>query len=219
MNAAHGAGGVVIDLSLPFDPDVYPSLDLTVTHEADGTRPGGMEFRLGNHIGTHLDAPSHLVPGAATIDQLPLELFVGEGVVLDLPRGENEAVTASDLEGTDMVRAGGDIVFVGTGWDARVGQPEYASHHPYLSEDAAHWLVEHEVRMVGMDVQSVDLGHSLRAEGFRYTSLRILLEAGIPVLHSIARLGEVGTRRCMLAAAPIGFLGADGAPARAYAQY
>ena len=217
-NSVRGDTGTVA-LSMPFDPDLYGALKLTVTHAADGTRSGGMLFEFGNHIGTHLDAPSHLVPGAASIDQLPIDQFVGSGAVLHLPRGPNEAVTPDDLERTKMVEEIGDIVFIGTGWDAWFGKPEYASHHPYLSEDAARWLIDRKVRMVGMDVQSVDLGHSLRREGFTYTSLRLLLEAGIPVLHGLANLDKIGNRRCELTAAPICFVGADGAPTRAFARY
>lgn len=215
----------VLDLSLPFDPARFPSSDssktscrLTVLQVADGTRPAGMEIALGNHVGTHIDAPSHLIPGGAAIDTLPLGLFTGTGVVLGLPRGANEPVTAADLEATHAVEDADDIVFISSGWDVRFGTPEYATHHPYLTEGAAHWLISKHVRLVGMDVQSVDLGHSLRPPGFAYTSLRLLLAAGIPVVHSLANLPGLSGRRCELSAVPIGFTGADGAPTRAFAR-
>lgn len=214
---------ILIDLSHPFDPELQPDpgptgLRLerlkTVAHDGVNT----MYIGLGNHIGTHIDAPLHLIEEGAAVDELPLDTYYGTAAVLDLRREQNEGVTAQDLAGAKPTVEPGDIVVIHSGWGDRLGTPQYASHHPYLTDDAAHWLVRSGVRLVAMDVQSVDLPHSLRPPGFRYTSLRTLLAAGIPVAHSLTNLEPVAGRRVQVFCLPVNFRGADGAPVRIVAQ-
>ncbi len=216
----------LIDLSFPFDPQLFPndesaphpSLTVTILRTADGKKPGGAEITLNDHIGTHLDAPLHLVPGGLSIEQIPFDRFYGTGVVLDIPKASNEGVTELDLRSAPPGVESEDVVLISTGWDARLTKSDYASHHPYLTEDAARWLVSKRVKLIGMDVQSVDLPHSLRPADFSYTSLRILLEAEIPVLHTLTNLRDLHGGRYPIFALPIVFSGADGAPTRVVAQ-
>ncbi len=215
----------LVDLSHPFDPRLFPArptapgVTLEIrrrrTIERDGVN--ACEIAFDGHVGTHIDAPRHLDEAGSAIDELPLEALYGPGVVLDLPRGPNGAVTAADLASATPPVGSGDIVLIRTGWARRLSEPAYASHHPYLGEDAATWLAERRARLVGMDVQSVDLPHSLRAPGFRYTSLRTLLEHGIPVALNLTNLEAVAGRRVTVLALPIAFTGADGSPARVVA--
>lgn len=212
------------DLSLPFDAQTLSgtsgrkiTLRLQATQTVKDNGVGGLEITFGNHIGTHVDAPAHLVPGGKTIDQIAPERFYGTAVVLDLPRSDNGAVTASELQAAEPAVQEGDIVVISTGWGGRYGEAVYSSHHPYLTTDAADWLVQRGVRMLAMDVQSVDLPHSLRPSDFRYTSLRRLLENGIPVLHSVTGLAPLLGRRVLFYGMPVVFAGADGAPVRAFA--
>lgn len=215
----------LVDLSHPFDPELYirkqqdrPDLEIrplkTVAEDGVST----LEITFGSHIGTHVDAPNHLVDGGESVDELPLDVFHGTAVVLDVPKGPNGGIGRADLEAAQPAVRAGDIVLIRTGWGDRLTDPTYASHHPFLTIDGAEWLVARGVRMVGIDVQSVDLPHSLREQGFRYTSLRILLEHRIPALHNLRDLEAVCGRRVTVFALPIGFRRADGAPARVVAQ-
>jgi len=219
----------LVDLSHPFDPALHAAkageakaaqVDLEIrrmrTVEEHGVNT--LQITFGNHIGTHLDAPLHLIGGGRSVDELPLELFYGTTVVLDIQKGPNGAVSRGDLEAAQPAIRENDIVLVCTGWGDKLAAPNYASHHPYLTIDGAQWLAERRVRMVGMDVQSVDLPHSLRTAGFRYTSLRVLLEHGIPAIHNLTRLEAVAGRRVTLSCFPINFRGADGSPARVVAH-
>jgi kynurenine formamidase len=213
----------LFDLSHPFDvngPVNKKKDELLVrtlkTVEANGVNT--REIAFNNHIGTHVDAPLHLIAGGASIDQLPLDVFYGTAVVLDIPLGPNGAVARADLERSEPAVKRGDIVVICTGWGEKISNSDYASHHPFLTEDGAEWLVSVGARMVGMDVQSVDLPHSLRKPDFAYTSLRILLKNGVPALHNLTNLEPLRRRRVKLFALPINFVGADGAPARVVAQ-
>ena len=216
----------LIDLSHPFDPKLYPRkpndksapLEIRTVKTAEEHGVSMREIAFGNHIGTHLDAPLHLVMGGESVDQLPLDTFWGPAVVLDIPKGPNGGVGPDDLEAAEPSIEHGDIVVICSGWSQKLTEPEYASHHPYLTDDGARWLVAQGVKMVGMDVQSVDLPHSLRPAGFAYTSLRTLLENRVPALLNLTNLEPVLGHRVTLFALPIGFTGADGAPARVVAE-
>ena len=211
----------LVDLSHPFDPRLYPprpgrppQLELKASSTIEANGVNGREITFNDHIGTHIDAPLHLVPDAKAIDELPLETYYGTAVVLDIPKGPNGGVTVADLEAARPRIERGDIVVISCGWSGKLTDPEYASHHPYVSDEAARWLVAKGVKMVAMDVQSIDLPHSLREKGFRYTSLRTLLEAGIPALLNVTNLASLHGTRVTLLALPIAFTGSEGAPAR-----
>jgi kynurenine formamidase len=215
----------LIDLSHLFDPvahaakpDKKMELAIKTTKTVHDHGVGTLEITFGNHLGTHVDAPAHLIEGGKTVDQLPLEAFYGSAVVLDIPKGDNGGVSAADLEAASPRVGKGDIVVICCGWGNKEAAHNYASHHPYITEDGAEWLVAKGVHMVGMDVQSVDLPHSLRKPGFAYTSLRILLKNGVPAIHNMTNLEAIAGRRVNLLALPINFKGADGSPCRVVAQ-
>jgi kynurenine formamidase len=214
----------LIDLSHPFDPALFPpkhgafaplQIRPVRTIAEDGVNTRLIAFD--NHIGTHIDAPLHLVAGGKSIGELPLESFYGTAVVLDIPKGPNGGVSAADLESATPRIETGDIVVIASGWSHKLTDSDYASHHPYLTNEGAAWLVAKRIRMVGMDVQSVDLPHSLREKGFSYTSLRTLLKHGIPALMNLTNLAPLVGRRVTLLALPINFVEAEGAPARVVA--
>jgi arylformamidase len=213
----------LIDLSHPFDPQgpvnkKKDELEIRTLKTVEGHGVNTREIVFNNHIGTHVDAPLHLIAGGASVDMVSFDTFYGPAVILDIPLGQNGAVGKAEMERCKADIRKGDIVVVYTGWGDRIGASDYASHHPYLTEDGAHWLAEKGVKMVGMDVQSVDLPHSLRTKEFRYTSLRILLSRGIPAIHNVTNLESIRGKRVTLFALPINFHGADGSPARVVAQ-
>lgn len=211
----------LFDLSFPFYPDMYRSprfSEIKVEYRAIRTveKEGvnNLQIEFFNHIGTHIDAPRHIIQGGETIDELPLELFYGPGVVLDIPKEPKGAVGPDDIESAQPKIERGDIVLIHTGWHAEWNSPDYSQNHPYLSEEGAALLITKGVRMVGIDTRSVDLPDSLRWEGFRHTTLRLLLRNRIPALHNLTNLGPVLGKRVTVMALPINFRGSDGSPAR-----
>src|SRR6202050_228765 len=109
------------------------------------------------HTSTHVNAPIHLVPGAAAVGQLPLETFFGAGVVLSIPKRKWELVEPADLERAKPRIEIGDIVLINTGWHRKYSDSkEYFGYAPGLSKRAAAWLVKRKVKMVGVDTACVD---------------------------------------------------------------
>ena len=121
---------------------------------------------LGTHNATHVDAPYHynsIIQGrpAETIDELPLERFIGPGVVVDFTeRGDGEVIgegaIRAALHATGHALASGDIVLVRTGRDAFYGQPDYMQRGPGVDAAATRWLYEQGVRVMGIDAWGWD---------------------------------------------------------------
>jgi kynurenine formamidase len=122
--------------------------------------------KLGTHSVTHVDAPWHYNSQiqsrrAATIDELPLEWFFADGVVLDMThKADGEKVEVGDVEAA-LADLGYslkplDIVLARTGRDAFYGQSDYARRGCAVTPRATRWLYERGVRVMGIDAWGWD---------------------------------------------------------------
>jgi arylformamidase len=186
--------------------------------------------QMTTHTGTHVDTPLHFVPEGQSVDQLPVEAFMGEGVVVDLSyKKPKEEITVEDLETYDGDIQTGDVLMLHTGWDKRLGfNAEYLFEWPFLVEDTAQYVVHRGVKAVGVDTLSVggwgsDVpghGPTTRSESNAETH-RVLLGAGILLVEALANLDQVldgaRARRAYFIYVPIAIQGAEGGPCRALA--
>lgn len=120
------------------------------------------------HSGTHLDAPYHYYPTmnggerAWTIDEVPLEWCIGDGVKVDFrDKPDGYKIMAKDFEEyfqkIGYTLKAGDIVLLNTGATARWGTPEFLVAGCGVSKEATLWLIDHGVRVVGTDGWSWDV--------------------------------------------------------------
>ena len=120
------------------------------------------------HRGTHMDAPVHVTADWPTITGYETWRFFGTGVVVSIPKGRWEVITAADLEAAVPRIQPNDIVMINTGSHRLFGDnDDYFNYSPGLYDDAARWLVERQVKLVGIGVQAMDhpLGTKLVAHG------------------------------------------------------
>src|SRR3984957_93129 len=195
-----------------------------ITHHA---KQGVMTHKITTifHTSTHLNAPIHLVPGAAAVGELALDRFFGAGVVLSIPKRKWDLIEPSDLERAKPPIRSGDIVLINTGWHRRYADSkEYFGYAPGLSKRAAAWLVKKRVKMVGVDTACVDhplatsLGPHRNGPQIKYLlpeykeatgreaikdfpewnpAHRTLLEAGIPTIENVGGdLDELSGKCC-----------------------
>ncbi len=132
---------------------------------------------LATHSGTHVDAPYHYGEHsegkpARTIDEMPLEWFFGDGVVLNFSSREaGELITVADvrkeLQRIDYTLKPGDIVLIRTDVWKRFGEPGYQEMHPGMSEEATLWLVEQGIRVTGIDAWGWDRPFSVMAREYK----------------------------------------------------
>ena len=167
----------LVDLSVEIyqGMNVYPGHLKTVifqhaTHEETKQRfEGGFSFQttgilLNDNGPTHVDSFSHLDPrpGALTIDQMPLDLFYGDALCIDVSHKEPcTDITPEELDAA-VAKSGhelgkGDILLLYTGTcDRYKGQPEYLTTFPGLGEEGSMWLVEKGVKTFGVDTPTPD---------------------------------------------------------------
>jgi kynurenine formamidase len=109
------------------------------------------------HRGTHMDAPIHVQENEPTLTGYPLWRFFGTGVAVSIPKGKWGVITPKDLERAEPKIRKNDIVMINTGSHRNYGDnPDYFAYSPGLYKEAAEWLVERGVKLVGVDVQALD---------------------------------------------------------------
>jgi kynurenine formamidase len=199
---------------IPALPEVYVQrfFSLEKGHSLNVT-----EIHLPCHAGTHVDAPIHVDPKGRSIEELPLESFVGPGAVISIEKKGGEAVTANDLQALGLAVSAGDIVMLHTGWDEKFEGPEY-NLHPYLSADAADWLVSRGVKLFGLDCITVDLPTPLRRKGFDFPVHRTLLGNGVLIAENLVNLGRIVGKKTRIMAFPLSVRGSDAGHARIVAE-
>jgi kynurenine formamidase len=233
--------GRLVDLSHPFEADTiyWPTEEgFVLETEFQGTSEGGYwyeanRFRSAEHGGTHIDAPIHFAEGGRSVDEIPLEQLVGEGVLVDVEAAcranRNHRVDVADLKAWEEQHGRipeGAIVLLRTGfgraWPDRaayLGTSERGPgavaklQFPGLHPDAARWLVrERRIRAVGLDTASIDFGPSKD-----FMSHRVLFEADVPAFENLANLDQLPARGFRVVALPMKIRGGSGGPLRAVA--
>jgi arylformamidase len=200
------------DISVPISPSMHtypgdPAVSIEpVLQIAKGDAANVSRLSLGNHTGTHLDPPAHFIPGGATIDQLDLNVLYGRARVVDLSHIEKE-ITADDLERAKLPKRVVRILVKTRNsdlWDRQGFQKEFVA----FAWDAAQWLVDHGIHLVGIDYLSVESFGASEPK-----THRILLEAGIVIVEGL-NLKNVLPGDYTLACLPLKIEQGDGGPAR-----
>lgn len=170
-------------------------------------RPFTQLERLDLHLGTHLDAPAHFVPGGLDVASVPLALR--PAVVV---RTRETAIPASALPAVPLE---GRAVLFDTGWAASLESPAYFESFPHLTPELCEVLVARGAALVGIDTPSVDP----RDPTSGYPAHQILLGAQIPIVEGLCGLDRLPDEpdASRFACFPLKLAGADGAPARAIA--
>lgn len=143
---------------------------------------------LNTHSGTHIDAPYHFHPTSEgrpskTIDEMPLELAYGDGVVLDMRHKKGgEVISISDieeaLEKIEYRLKPRDIVLIMTGTDKYWDTEKYVTDYAGVGRDATIWLVDQGVKVVGTDAPGWDRPFGFQAKEFRETGDKSLIWEG-----------------------------------------
>ncbi len=206
----------LVDLSLPLrDGQLRVRLESQRTFRENGYAT--TMLHLYSHAGTHLDAPAHFVEHARTIDQIDLAKCLGPARVLDLShKPPSSFITIEDFAPGAEALTPGARLLLRTDWDTHADQADYRADHPRLSVEAAHWLAERRLSLLGVDTPSVaSLRPEHRAE--LITVHQILLRAEIVIVESLANLRVLRQPVIYFIALPLNIENGDGSPVRAIA--
>lgn len=152
----------------------------------------GTEFHIGRidmvaNTGTYLDSPFHRYADGKDLSELPLTSLAGlEGLVV---RCEKPRITREVFEGLDLKDK---AVLVQTGWDRHWRTDAYFEGHPFLTDDAALYLKQSGVKLVGIDSYNID-----DIQDGRRPVHSTLLGSEIPIVEhmtGLAQLPEDGFR-------------------------
>ena len=197
-------------LNFPFDPKISIVVHNTIASIGYNIS----QISMSSHQGTHLDAPFHFYDDGKTLDQMRLEQFYGPTTLVDLAPGSYlEAGTPLTVEmfepHADAFQPDAKIIYR-TGWNRMFGQPAFFSDFPTLTLDAARWIAERKIGMLGMDTPTpstdwMECHHILLKEG-----VEIVIVEG---LTNLEQLPEHFT----FIGFPLNIKGRDGSPIRAVA--
>lgn len=165
--SSHSEGAMQASALLGLKPDDFP----------EGKAWATETVTLNTHSGTHVDAPWHYWPTsqgkpARTIDELPLEWFFSDGVLLDFSsKPPGYEVTSEDLV-AELSRIGYklkplDIVLIRSDADKRLYDEKYAFLHAGVSAEATMWLLDQGIKVVGTDGWGWDIPLNLQAEAYK----------------------------------------------------
>ncbi|MBC3846309.1 cyclase family protein [Winogradskyella echinorum] len=143
----------------------------------DGNGPAGEFLTVNSHTGTHVDAPYHYFPTCGgkpsrTIDEMPLDWFFRDGVVLDFTdKPDGYMIEPKDLikklEDINYTLKPYDIVLIRCDADKRLHDPDYVKIHVGASAKATHWLIDQGIKVMGTDGWGWDIPLHLQAADFK----------------------------------------------------
>ena len=204
---------MLIDVSYPYEKTmaIYPNNpQFSIQRVQDlekGENANVSLITIGSHTGTHIDAPSHFVPGGKTIDQIPLEAMNGVAKLFDL-RG-NAEITKELLMKSDISE--GDIIILKTD-NSNVFQGDVVlTDYVTLNYEAAEYLVEKKIKMVCIDYMTIERPRRKRISG---RSIHSILLSNEVLIAETLKLTEIEEGAYQMFCFPISVIGADGAPVR-----
>lgn len=203
-----GEAGVCVTTTAAVDPDGYLSRHVSMPE----------------HVGTHVDAPGHMIAGGITVDRIPPDRLVRPVCVVDARDAvgtDPDAVVGVDvIERSEAHHGGirrGDVVLVRTGWDRHTGDVDAyigteAPRCPGIGIEAAEHIVRCGAAGIGIDTMSVERGDSPD-----FPVHMLTLGAGLWHVEGLVGLGRLPARGAWIVVAPLRLSGGSGAPARALA--
>jgi kynurenine formamidase len=176
----------------------------------------GVEFQIGKiemvaNTGTYLDSPFHRYADGKDLSQLPLESLAGlDGVVVRVSSAAGRAISRRSFEAIELE---GKAVLVHTGWDVHWRTERYLTNNPFLTRDAAEYLVSGGAVLVGIDSLNIDdIGDPSRPVH------STLLGADIPIVEHMCNLAGLPDRQFRFFAVPAKVAGFGTWPVRAFGQ-
>jgi arylformamidase len=205
----------IYDITLPLSADLPvwpgdPAIQIErIARMEDGDLANVTALNICAHVGTHVDAPYHFLGGEApTVERLSLKLLTGRAYVLHLP-DEVDLITAALLRQIEFPPRLRRVLFRTRNsleW-SRLPAP-FREDFVALSPDAAEYLIERGVKLVGVDYLSV------APYADPAPTHQALLRSGVVIVEGLD-LSQVPQGRYTLYCLPIKLAGSDGAPARA----
>lgn len=203
----------VVDLSHIYDERLskYDEEDVAIFRQIRFYEEHGYKesnINVNTHVGTHMDAPSHIFPNLKNIDDIGVENFVGKALIINIDGLKEIGIEVLNSYEKKLKEV--DFVIFNTNWDRYWGEKEYYDH-PYLSLELAERIIEFSnIKGVGIDTFSVDKygDYSLEAHKTLLKTDRIF------IMENLCNLSRLENEIVNLIALPLNIKGFEGGPIR-----
>lgn len=198
-----------IDLSVSLNEKtpVYPGDEKTKIKAIAILEKNGYQDHylcISTHVGTHMDAPAHMIPNGKNIGEISLEKFSGHGVYIKV---SNQKFDLAEIEKIPI--AEGDIVFFHTSMSEQYYLPEYFKNYPAIPESVADYLIKKKIKIVGVDACSPDYAP--------FAVHKMFLQEGILIIENLTNLTLLAGKKFKVYAFPLN-IALDGSPVRVIAE-
>jgi len=204
---------VIYDISIPLGggsvdwPGLPPYSRELVSEMNKGGPADISKLTMICHVGTHVDTPAHFTPAGENLDGYPVDKWILPAQVVSIE--DTQAVHSSELEELD-IKPGEALLFqTDNSRSGRCVSGTFSEDFVYISPEAADFLIDKKVSLVGIDYGSVD-----QFGDEEFPTHHKLLGSGVRILEGI-NLKEVPQGKYILLCLPLRISGAEGAPARA----
>ena len=168
---------------------------------------------LSTHTGTHMDAPSHFIQEAQSIDNLDVNRFFMENVhLLKISKSSNQLISVEDIASSGINIKENDAIIFATGWEYNRNSEKYVSENPGLSLEAANYISDKEINAVAIDGPSIDAGIDSD-----FSVHKVLLKNNILIIENLCNLDKINKKFFKLLAIPLKLHRSSGSPIRALA--
>lgn len=207
----------VIDLTqvIHSDMPVFPGTEQPIfekanTLEKDGFREA--KITMYSHTGTHIDAPAHMLSDGPYLDDLEINKFIGKATILDFSDENIDIIEIKDLKRYEEKIENAEFVLIKTGWNKFWGKQSYYEDFPALSEEAAKWISEFNLKGIGIDAISID-----KMKSTTFEVHKTLMSKSIIIIENLTNLESINSDYFILSIFPLKNKNADGSPVRAIA--
>ncbi|MEM0073732.1 MAG: cyclase family protein [Thermoplasmatales archaeon] len=194
---------VYIEDGMPyFEGDPVPSVKQYKSIQRDGYNL--KSINIGSHTGTHIDAPSHFIPGGLSVEDLSLDRLCGFGTIIKYDPKEKLVLPEQKF----------DIILLYTGYNEKWEEYSVFRDFSYIKKEDAEEIRKYGVKVVGIDSPSVEPPNSKA-----FLTHKVLLGSSIVIienLNSKEMAGIIG-KSLFVFVFPILLKGGDGAPSRVVA--
>lgn len=201
----------IIDISWPInskmtqykDRQLYSEVS-TKSFEYDGVRESCLT--IGTHVGTHVDAPSHVFEDGKAIESISLSSLIGKCIVLDFSDLKKDSIEACDLENKEFGDA--EIILLKTKNSDLDPKAKFNPEFVFLAHSSAGFLSKAGIKAVGIDYLGIERNQK------NHPTHKTLMGAGISIIEGL-RLAYVGPGEYNFFCLPLAVSGLDASPARA----
>lgn len=200
------------DISLPISNNltVWPgdsAISVTATMSIlKGDNCNLTKIEMGTHVGTHIDAPSHFIKDGATIDAIPIETFIGPCLVVE--HDSESLIGKKDFQKCNLDGQSRILIKTRNSEQWAKKTTSFDTNYIALGIEAAQYLIERNIRLVGIDYLSIE---AFQSDGSQVHKL--LLKNNVTILEGL-NLSGIKAGIYELLCMPLNLQGCDGAPVR-----